>query len=166
MTPDDLTLKLIKRDLKGETPAEKPKTLKSPTSRKGPAPKNEPTANAEELKSRGAEAFKAARYAEAEELLSSSLNIKPDRDAYLYLIYAQTRLGRDGPLTATLQESIQNFPEEVRFNRLYAKHLADKGQIKEALAQVAKGLQKHPGDLQLQMLEDFLKGEMKGRNKK
>ena len=161
MTPDDPTLKSIKRDLTGAPPPEKSERPKPTPSKKTPPQKNEP-ANAEALKSQGIDAFKSAQYAEAEKLLSGSLDVKPDREAYLYLIYAQTRLGREGPLTTTLQKGIEDFPEEVRFYRLHAKHLADKGKIEEALTQAKKGLQKHPNDLQLQMLEDFLKSEMEG----
>ena len=129
-------------------------------------PQKKETADAEALKSQGIDNFKAAQYTEAEKCLSRSLEVKPDRDAYLYLIYAQTRLDRGAPLAATLQKSLRDFPEEVRFYRLCAKHLADKGKIEEALIQVEKGLQKHPDDLQLKMLENFLQGEMEGRKKK
>ncbi len=153
MNPDDTALKLIKRDLAGTPPPQK-------------AIPEKRTQDAESLKSQGIGAFKAAEYTEAEKSLSRSLGVKPDREAYLYLIYAQTRLDRDEALTATLQKSILDFPGEVRFYRLYAKHLADKGQPREALAQVQAGLGKHPDDLQLKMLQDFLKEALEGQEKK
>ncbi len=165
MNPDDTTLKLIKRDLTGTPPPEKPKAQTTPPPQKAILP-GKSTQDAESLKSQGIDAFKAAKYTEAEKSLSGSLGVKPDREAYLYLIYAQTRLGKDDALAATLEKSVHDFPEEVRFYRLYAKHLADKGQTRGALAQVQAGLRKHPDDLQLQMLEDFLKGALEGQEKK
>ena len=118
------------------------------------------------MKTQGIDAFKAAKYSAAEEHLTGSLGVKPDREAYLYLIYTQTRLNRDAALTETLQKSVRDFPGEVRFYRLYARRLADKGQSREALVQVRAGLKKHPDDLQLRMLEDFLKGTLEGQEKK
>ena len=164
MNPDDTALKLIKRDLAGTPPPEKPKTQTTPPPQKAIPEKRAP--DAESLKSQGIGAFKAEKYTEAEKSLSRSLGVKPDREVYLYLIYAQTRLGRVKTLTATLRKSILDFPGEVRFYRLYAKHLADKGQTREALAQAQAGLRKHPDDLQLKMLEDFLKGALEGQEKK
>ena len=164
MNPGDTALKLIKRDLAGTPPPEKPKPQTTLPPQKATPEKR--TQDAESLKSQGIGAFKAAKYTEAEKNLSRSLGVKPDREAYLYLIYAQTRLGKEEALTATLLKSILDFPEEVRFYRLYARHLADKGQTGEALAQVRAGLIKHPDDLQLKMLEDFLKGALEGQEKK
>jgi tetratricopeptide (TPR) repeat protein len=137
MNPDDPTLKLIKRDLTGAPPPEKPVT---PTAPKQAKVQENDDQNAESLKSRGIDAFKAAQYTEAEKRLSDSLAIKPDREAYLYLIYAQTRLKRGDALSATLERSTRDYPEEVRFYRLYAKHLADRGETKEALSQAGRGL--------------------------
>ena len=165
MNPDDTALKLIKRDLAGTPPTEKPEAQKTTPPRKTTLPEKS-TQDAESLKSQGIDAFKAAKYTEAEESLSGSLGVKPDREAYLYLIYAQTRLGKDEAIATTLEKSIHDFPEEIRFYRLYGKHLADKGQTGEALAQVKAGLRKHPDDLQLQMLEDFLKKALEGQEKK
>ena len=153
MNPDDTALKLIKRDLAGTPLPQK----EIPEKR---------IQDVESLKSQGIGAFKAAKYTEAEKSLSRSLGVKPDREAYLYLIYAQTRLGREEALTGTLQKSIHDFPGEVRFYRLYAKHLADNGQTGEALAQAQAGLRKHPDDLQLKMLQDFLKEALEGQEKK
>jgi len=165
MNPDDSTLKMIKRDLAGTPPPEKAGTQKKPTPQKT-AITEKGAQDAKTLKSQGIEEFKAAKYTAAEELLSSSLGAKPDREAYLYLIYAQTRLGRNEAIAATLEKSIHDFPEEARFYRLYTKHLADKGQTREALAQVQAGLRKHPDDLQLKMLEDFLEGTLEEQEKK
>ncbi|MBW2707832.1 MAG: hypothetical protein JRD04_00870 [Deltaproteobacteria bacterium] len=165
MNPDDTALKLIQQDLAGTPPPEKPKIQRTPPPQKAALPEKN-TPDAESLKSQGIDAFKVAKYTDAEKNLARSLGVKPDREAYLYLIYAQTRLGREAALTATLRKSIRHFPEEVRFYRLYAKYLADKGQAGEALAQVRAGLSKHPGDLQLQMLEDFLKGALEREGKK
>ena len=165
MNPDDTTLKLMKRDLAGTPSPEEPKTRRTPPPQKATLPEKS-TQDAESLKSQGIDAFKAAKYTEAEKSLSGSLGVKPDREAYLYLIYAQTRLDKDETLAATLEKSIHDFPEEVRFYRLYAKHLADRGQTREALAQVQAGLRKHPDDLQLQMLEDFLEGALERQEKK
>lgn len=165
MNPDDSVLKMIKRDLTGAPPPEKAGMQKKPVPQKAAVPEKRPQ-DAKILKSQGIEAFKAAKYTIAEEHLTGSLGVKPDREAYLYLIYTQTRLNRDAALTKTLQKSVRDFPGEVRFYRLYAKHLADKGQSREALVQVRAGLKKHPDDLQLRMLEDFLKETLEGQKKK
>ncbi len=166
MSPDDPTLKLLKGNLEGPAPVpEKPAIKKTqPSQKAGISAKD--NKNVESLQSRGIAAFKEEKYTAAEELLSSSLSEKPDRETYLYLIYAQMRLAREAPLTTTLQNSIHDFPREVRFYRLYAKQLADKGQSKEALVQVKEGLKKHPNDIQLQMLNDYLEGILEGQGKK
>ena len=165
MNPDDPTLKMIKRDLAGTPPPGKPGTQKTPSPQKAALPEKK-VEDAQFLKSQGIDAFKAAKYTASEEHLNRSLGLKPDREGYLYLVYAQMRLDRDEALTATLQKGIRDFPGEVRFYRLYAKHLADKGQSREALVQVQAGLKRHPDDLQLKMLEDFLKSAREGQEKK
>ncbi len=166
MNPDDPTLKLIDRDLKstGAPPPEKPQTKKTPPAQQA-ALSGKGSKEVESLKSRGIDAFKEKKYTAAEELLSSSLSKKPNREAYLYLIYAQMRLGKKTALTATLQKSIHDFPQEVRFYRLYAKHLADRGQNKNALVQIKEGLKKHPDDPQLKMLKDYLEQTLEGQEK-
>ncbi len=164
MNPDDPTLKVMKQNLEG-VPAQRKSASEATTAPKKASPRVA-AEDAEAVKTTGIDAFKKGEYAEAEKHLSRSLDTKPDRETYLYMIYAQTRLGRKKTLTETLEKSIEDFPEEVRFHRLYVKHLADNGQTKEALEQVQKGLEKHPDDLQLKMLEDYLKGSLEEQGTK
>ncbi len=161
MNPDDAALKAIRQNLTEPAPSRKPLAKKTPTPQTAKAPE-EKTEDAGTLKSAGIAAFKASKYAQAEQILSRAVDLHPDQEAYLYLVYAQTRLKRKSRLTTTLQRSIMHFPGEVRFYRLYVKHLADQGKTEEALVQVRAGLVKHPDDIQLRMLENFLKESLKG----
>ena len=165
MSPDDPTLKAIRQNLTASPASEKQFSKEKPVPQKERSLEKK-AEDAASAKQQGIASFKASKYTEAEEILSRSLGVKPDRETYLYLIYAQMRLDRKQALAATLQKSIEDFPEEVRFYRLYAKHLADKGKIKEALVSVRAGLKRHPDDFQLQMLENFLKESLEEKPKK
>ncbi|EFK06869.1 tetratricopeptide repeat protein [delta proteobacterium NaphS2] len=164
MSPDDPTLKVIRQNLTAPPASERQFSNKKPAPQKA-RPLEKAVEGAASAKWQGIASFKASKYTEAEKLLSRSLS-KPDRETYLYLIYAQMRLNKKQALATTLQKSIEDFPDEVRFYRLYAKHLADKGEIKEALVQVQAGLKSHPDDFQLQMLENFLKESLEEKQEK
>ena len=173
MNPDDMTLKLIERNLTSPPAIKDVPTVEKPVEKlvekeNQAAKKDENSKEAENfrtLKSGGIAAFKEQNYETAKERLSNALSRKDDREAYLYLIYTYMRLDQGDALAATLEQSICAFPGEVRFYRLHAKHLADKGQSEKALVQVKKGLKKHPEDVQLKMLKDYLEETMKNQGK-
>lgn len=166
MNPDDTTLKVLKSNLMGEPPP----TTQSQTKQAAETPKTDDSSqdkkpDFETLKAKGIEAFKNKAYAAAERYLKDALTEKPDRNAYLYLIYTQMRLSKENALMETLDKSLQSFPDEVRFYRLYVKHLADKGESQKALQKADEGLKQHPDDFQLKMLQDVLQESLKGNKK-
>ena len=115
----------------------------------------------QELKSQGIEAFKKRNFKEANKQFVKALSLKDDKVVYLYLAYTQMNLGEPTKLKETLEQAIKAFPEEIRFYRIYAKHLASSGETEAALFLVEKGLKIDPDDANLKFMKDYLKGKEK-----
>ena len=138
MNPDDRSLRIMKDSL-----------LNPPGS----------SGNAKEfirLKVAGIDAFKKRDFKVAEKFLKDALSIGQDKEAYLYLVYAQMDIGNEEALEITLKKGIKDFPGESRFYQTYAKYLSSRGEIKKALTFVDKGLKANPNDKSLKMMKEYL----------
>ena len=138
MNPDDRSLRIMKESL-----------LNPPGS----------SGNAKEfirLKVAGIDAFKKRDFKASEKLLKNALFIGQDKEAYLYLAYAQMNIGNEKGLEMTLKKGIAAFPGESRLYQTYAKYLSSKGEIAEALSYVDKGLKANPKDRNLKMMKEYL----------
>lgn len=160
MNPDDQGLKIMKEGL--EEPAqtvaskEKTKEKKSFPPRKQETEPEKKAPDFQELKSKGIDAFKERKFKEAKTFFTKALSVKDDREVYLYLAYTQMNLGEDSEAEKTLEKGLKVFPEEVRFYRVYAKHLAATGEKKKALSLVEKGLKIAPDDTNLKFMKEYL----------
>ena len=108
------------------------------------------------LKVAGIDAFKKRDFKEAERLFKDALSVGQDKGTYLYLAYAEMNIGDEEALKKTLESGIAAFPNESRFYQTYAKYLSSKGEIKEALSFVDRGLKAKPNDRNLQMMKEYL----------
>ena len=170
MNPDNESLKIMKEGLEKPKAAavKKPESGKTPSpGKKGPgsAPKKtaarhqEKVPDFKELKSKGIDAFKARKFKDADKVFKEALSVRDDKDVYLYLAYTQMNLGQKSNLEKTLRKGLEAFPDEVRFYRIYAKHLASSGQTEKAVSIIEKGLKVAPDDANLKFMKDYLKGK-------
>ena len=163
MNPDDQSLKMMKESLMAPVPPLAAKAIsqkaKKPASVKQAPPPKMKVEDFQELKSQGIEAFKKRNFKEANKQFVKALSLKDDKVVYLYLAYTQMNLGEASKLKETLERAIKAFPEEIRFYRIYAKHLASAGETKAALSLVEKGLKIDPDDSNLKFMKEYLKGK-------
>ena len=163
MNPDDQALRMIKEGLvePAQTAAseEKPKEKKSLPAREQEAAPETKGPDFKELKSKGIHAFKERKFKEANTFFTKALSVKDDREVYLYLAYTQMNLGEDSEAEKTLEKGLKVFPEEVRLYRIYAKHLAAKGEKEKGLSLVEKGLKIAPDDANLKFMKEYLEGK-------
>ena len=160
MNPDDQSLKIMKERLVSPVAAVAAKDTsqeaKKPASvTQKPVPETK-TEDFQELKSQGIEAFNKREFKEANKQFIKALSLKDDKVVYLYLAYTQMNLGETSKLKETLEKGIKAFPEEIRFYRIYAKHLASTGETKAALSLVEKGLKINPDDSNLKFMKEYL----------
>ncbi len=155
MNPDDEPLKIMKASLTGAavSPATGKQIEQAAKQQTAPLPKKE---DFEELKARGIGGFQNRQYQEASADLTKALSLKKDREAYLYLAYAQMGLKQTVEVDKTLNQAIAAFPGEPRFYQLYARHLAEKGDTKGALSMVEQGLKAAPDNASLKSLKEIL----------
>jgi len=158
MNPDDETLKVMKASLTDAavSPTVEKKVEQEAKQQTAALPQKK---GFEELKSRGIEAFQERRYKEASSDLLKALSLKSDKEAYLYLVYAQMGLKQTAEVERTFGQAIAAFPDEPRFYQLYARHLAEKGDAKGALSMVEKGLKAAPDNASLKSLKEILERE-------
>jgi hypothetical protein len=107
-------------------------------------------------KQKGIEAFQARRYGDAYQSLSKALNIREDKEIYLYLAYTQSSLGEDENMAKTLDQGIMAFPYEVRLYQIYVKYLAANGQKEKAISLLEKAVQLNPEDQNLVFMKQYV----------
>jgi len=160
MNPDDEALKAMKSTLAGAaaSPIQEKKVEKQAIQQTTPLPEKE---DVEDFKGLGVEAFQKRDFPEAADNLKKALSLKKDKTVYLYLVYAQMSLKQSGETEETLKEAIAAFPDEPRFFQLYARHLAEKGDVDRALDMVKQGLKAAPDNASLNSLKEVLERERK-----
>lgn len=115
----------------------------------------------EQNKAKGIEAFKNRKFGDAHQALRKALDLKEDREVFLYLAYTQMIMGDAAESEKTLKNGIQAFPYEVRLYQVYARQLAARGEKEQALKLVEKALRMNPDDATLKGLRRNLKGQSK-----
>jgi tetratricopeptide (TPR) repeat protein len=110
----------------------------------------------ENYKGKGIEAFAERRFGDAHQALSKALEVREDKDVYLYLAYTQSSLGEDEEMVKTLEQGIMAFPYEVRLYQTYVKYLAANGQKEKALALLEKAIKMNPEDQNLLFMRQYV----------
>ena len=167
MNPDNKSLRIMKEGLltppSSQTPPSSEKNkVQAPEAAVPPPAKTVPNASKDtkkdfkDLRTAGIDAFKKRDFKKAEGILKKALSLRKDKEAYLYLAYAQMEIGNEKELEKTLKSGIAAFPDEGRFYQIYAKYLSSKGDIEKALTIVDQGLKASPDDKNLKMMKDYL----------
>jgi hypothetical protein len=107
-------------------------------------------------KSRGMTAFAERRFGDAHQQLTQAMQLKRDRETYLYLAYTQSCLGEQKHMAATLERAIAAFPYEVRLYQVYVKHLVASGQQARALTMLNKALKMNPDNPNLAFMKQYV----------
>ncbi|WP_419779221.1 right-handed parallel beta-helix repeat-containing protein [Maridesulfovibrio sp.] len=109
-----------------------------------------------ELKGKGVNAFHGQHYGDAYQALNKAVQMKDDRDVYLYLAYTLLALNDDIALAEILDEGVSKFPYDVRLHQLYVRYLLNKGDLKQARMVLDKALLLSPADSNLLYMKDYL----------
>lgn len=109
-----------------------------------------------ELKAKGVNAFHGQHYGDAYQALNMAVQMKDDRDVYLYLAYTLLALNDDLALAEILDEGVSKFPYDVRLHQLYVRYLLNKGDLKQARMVLDKALLLSPADSNLLYMKDYL----------
>lgn len=107
-------------------------------------------------KSRGMAAFAERRFGDAHQELTRAMQLKQDRETYLYLAYTQSCLGEQEHMAATLEQAIAAFPYEVRLYQVYVKHLAASGQQAKAMTLLDKAMKMNPDNANLAFMKQYV----------
>ncbi len=116
------------------------------------------------LKAQGVKAFHDQQYGDAYQKLEQALNVKDDRDIYLYLSYTLLALDDDARLTLVLSEGLSKYPYDVRLHQLYVRRLLNKGEIGHAKQVLEEALRLSPADSNLLYMKDYI-DQIIGKNK-
>ncbi len=110
----------------------------------------------QKYKEQGIQAFTNRKFGDAHQALSKAMQLKDDRDVFLYMAYTQMILGEEANLEKLLQKGIEVFPYEIRLYQVYAKHLAATGRKKEALSLLEKASRMNPDDQTVKIMKASL----------
>lgn len=110
----------------------------------------------EDHKNKGIEAFKQRRFGDAYQELAKALQIKEDKEVYLYLAYTQSSLGEEEKMVQTLDKGIAAFPYEVRLYQIYVKYLAAHGEKQKALTLLERAVKLNPEDQNLTFMKQYV----------
>ena len=110
-------------------------------------------------KTMGKKAFSERRYGDAYEYFKKAIEIKKDRDVYLYLIYTKMAMGETEGIDSLFKEAIEAFPYEVRLYQVYVRYLISKGEKEKAMAMLQKAIRMNPEDKSLIFMMDVLRRE-------
>ncbi|OQY57042.1 MAG: hypothetical protein B6245_17565 [Desulfobacteraceae bacterium 4572_88] len=109
----------------------------------------------------GKEAFQKQIFGNALRYLTEALELKSDRNCFLYIVYTQQAMGLDTQARETLEKAIRTYPYDFRFYRMYAKILLNLGENQEALEYVRQGIRLNSRDEGLKFLEKHIEETIK-----
>jgi len=104
----------------------------------------------------GERAFSKRRYGDAYQYFKKALDLKRDRDVYLYLVYTQMAIGEAKKIEQTLKKAIKLFPYDIRLYQIYVRYLIEKGQTQKAIFLLDKALRINPDNKTLIYLKECL----------
>jgi tetratricopeptide (TPR) repeat protein len=110
----------------------------------------------QKYKEQGIQAFTNRKFGDAHQALSKAMQLKDDKQVFIYMAYTLMILGEEANLEKTLQKGIEAFPYEIRLYQVYAKHLAAKGRKKEALSLLEKASRMNPDDQAVKIMKASL----------
>ncbi|RLB12330.1 MAG: hypothetical protein DRG39_02180 [Deltaproteobacteria bacterium] len=106
----------------------------------------------------GKKAFAKRRYGDAYQYFKKALDLKRDRDVYLYLAYIQMAIGETEKIEQTLKKAINLFPYDIRLYQVYVRYLVEKGETPKAISLLDKAIRMNPDNKSLIYLRECLRG--------